>query len=178
MADKKTFRFYSFLGNWETGIYVALGLLLGAAAILALAGTVPLFASGIRDFTGTNAIFLLIDRLLLVLLLVELLHTVRISVRSHVLVIEPFLIIGIIAIIRRILVLTLQAEGFTQSMHWTEDVKADFHASMVEGGMLALLLAVLVGSIFVVRNLGGKNADEPNSSNESSPDAQTVRSTP
>jgi uncharacterized membrane protein (DUF373 family) len=170
MADKKPFRFYAFLGHWETGIYVALGFLLGAAAILALAGTVPLFASGVRDFTGTNAIFLLIDRLLLVLLLVELLHTVRISVRSHVLVIEPFLIIGIIAIIRRILVLTLQAEGFTQSMHWTDDVKANFQASMIEGGMLALLLAVLVGSIFVVRNLGQNKVDEPESKSESGPE--------
>jgi len=161
MASPKHLRLYAFLGYVETGIYVALGFLLGAAALLALSGAVPLFSTGIRDFAGTNAIFLLIDRLLLVLLLVELLHTVRISVRSHVLVIEPFLIIGIIAIIRRILVLTLQAEGFTQNMHWTDDVKANFHASMIEGGMLALLLAVLVGSIFVVRNLGENKMDEP-----------------
>jgi uncharacterized membrane protein (DUF373 family) len=137
----------------ETAIYMALGVLLAAAALLALSGTIPLFSNGIRDFTGTTVVFVLIDRLLLVLLLVELLHTVRISVRSHVLVIEPFLIIGIIAIIRRTLVLTLQAEGFTQNMHWNEDVKANFHASMVEGCMLALLLVVLVASIYVIRKL-------------------------
>lgn len=137
----------------ETGIYMALGILLAAAALLALSGTIPLLFTGVRDFTGTAVIFLLIDRLLLVLLLVELLHTVRISVRSHVLVIEPFLIIGIIAIIRRTLVLTLQAEGFTQNMHWTDDVQANFRASMIEGGMLALLLVVLVASIYVVRKL-------------------------
>jgi uncharacterized membrane protein (DUF373 family) len=153
MAKKRSFPFYLFLSHTETGIYMALGVLLAAAALLALSGTIPLFSTGIREFTGTTIIFVLIDRLLLVLLLVELLHTVRISVRSHVLVIEPFLIIGIIAIIRRTLVLTLQAEGFTQNMHWNEDVKANFHASMIEGCMLALLLVVLVASIYVIRKL-------------------------
>lgn len=164
MADRKPFRIYALLGLLETGIYVALGLLLAAAALLALAGSVSLFASGIRDFTGTSAIFLLIDRLLLVLLLVELLHTVRISIRSHVLVIEPFLIIGIIAIIRRILVLTLQAESFTQNMHWTDDIKQNFQASMIEGGMLGVLLGILIASIYVVRKLEQTNrASQPES---------------
>ena len=173
MASTRSFRFYSFLGYMETGIYMALGVLLAAAALLALSGTVPLFATGIRDFAGTAVIFVLIDRLLLVLLLVELLHTVRISVRSHVLVIEPFLIIGIIAIIRRTLVLTLQAESFTQNMHWTEDVMANFRASMIEGCMLALLLVVLVASIYVIRKLEQNKqvAIEPESESDS-----TVRS--
>ena len=39
-------------------------------------------------------------------------------------------------------------------MHWTDDTKANFRASMTEGGMLALLLAVLVGSIYIIRKLG------------------------
>jgi hypothetical protein len=41
-------------------------------------------------------------------MLVEILHTVRISIRSHILVTEPFLVIGLIASIRRILVITLK----------------------------------------------------------------------
>ena len=63
---------------------------------------------------------------------------------------EPFLISGIIAIIRRTLVLTLQAQGFIQNMHWTDAVQANFRASMIEGGILALLLTVLIGSIYVI----------------------------
>jgi uncharacterized membrane protein (DUF373 family) len=163
MANAQSFRFYLFLGYMETGIYMALGVLLAAAALLALSGTLPLFSVGIRDFTGTTLIFVLIDRLLLVLLLVELLHTVRISIRSHFLVIEPFLIIGIIAIIRRTLVLTLQAEGFTQNMHWTDDVRANFRASIIEGCMLALLLVVLVASIYVIRKLEQNKQADPES---------------
>ena len=52
---------------------------------------------------------LVLDQLLLVLMLVELLHTVRISVRSEALIMEPFLTVGLIASIRRVLVITMQA---------------------------------------------------------------------
>jgi uncharacterized membrane protein (DUF373 family) len=151
MAETSPSRSYLFLGHVETVIYAVLGILLAATAVLAIVGSLHLFANGIRDFTGTAAIFLLIDRLLLVLMLVELLHTVRISIRSHALVVEPFLIIGLIAIIRRTLVLTLQAEGFTQDTQWTSDVESHFRASMIEAGVLALLIAVLVASIYVIR---------------------------
>src|SRR5258708_5460340 len=132
-------------------MYGVVGVWVGAAAVLGILGSFHLFANGIRELDGTSAIFELIDRLLLVLMLVELLHTVRISIRSHTLVIEPFLIVGLIAIIRRTLVLTLQAEGFTQNIHWTPDVQSRFHASVIEGGMLALVMTVLVGSIHVIR---------------------------
>lgn len=151
MADPKPSRSHLFLGQVETVVYATLGVLLSATALLAIVGCLSLFVSGVKDFTGTSSIFLLIDRLLLVLMLVELLHTVRISIRSHALVVEPFLIIGLIAIIRRTLVLTLQAEGFTQGTQWTAEVESHFRASMIEAGVLALLIAVLVASIFVIR---------------------------
>jgi hypothetical protein len=50
-----------------------------------------------------------IDRLLVVLVLVEISQTVRFSIRSHTLVTEPFLVVGLIATIRRVLVVTLDA---------------------------------------------------------------------
>jgi uncharacterized membrane protein (DUF373 family) len=156
MVEPKSSRSYLFLGHVETAVYATLGVLLAATALLAIVGCIHLLGSGIRDFTGTVSIFLLIDRLLLVLMLVELLHTVRISIRSHALVIEPFLIIGLIAIIRRTLVLTLQAEGFTQGTQWTPDVESHFRASMIEACVLALLIAVLVASIFVIRKTRSK----------------------
>jgi uncharacterized membrane protein (DUF373 family) len=151
MAEHNQSRPNLFLGYVETAIYVILGALLGAAAVLGILGSFHLFASGIRDLNGTSAIFQLIDRLLLVLMLVELLHTVRISIRSHILVIEPFLIIGLIAIIRRTLVLTLQSESFTQDTRWTPEVQSHFHASVIEAGISAMLIGVLVASIHVIR---------------------------
>ena len=85
--------------------------------------------------------------------------------------------------IRWTLVLTLQAEGFTQNMHWTDDVQANFRASMIEGGMLALLLAVLVGSISVIRKMGRDETAEPETDaaftqGSGAPPARTHRNAP
>jgi hypothetical protein len=56
------------------------------------------------------------------LMLVKILHTVRISIRSHVLVTEPFLVIGLIASIRRMLVISLELATLTKPGAWsTED---------------------------------------------------------
>ncbi len=54
-------------------------------------------------------------------MLVEILHTGRISIRSHVLVTEPFLVVGLIASIRRILVITLEAATLTKEGTWTTE---------------------------------------------------------
>ena len=66
--------------------------------------------------TGTIATQTLrvLNELLVVLMLVEILHTVRISIRSHVLVTEPFLVVGLIASIRRILVISLEMATLTR----------------------------------------------------------------
>jgi len=151
MVENERYRPYLFLGHVETAIYLVLGVFLGATAILAIVGCLHLFISGIRDLGGTTAIFVLIDRLLLVLMLAELLHTVRISIRSHSLFVEPFLVIGLIATIRRTLVLTLHAEDFTRNAVWSTDIQSHFHAATIEGAMLALLTSVLVASIYVIR---------------------------
>jgi hypothetical protein len=50
-------------------------------------------------------------------MLVEILHTVRISIRSHVLVTEPFLVIGLIASIRRMLVISLELAPSPNKAH-------------------------------------------------------------
>jgi uncharacterized membrane protein (DUF373 family) len=57
------------------------------------------------------------DRLLLILLIVELLYTVQVSFREHGIIPEPFLLVGLIAAIRRVLVLTAE---FAQVKDQTE----------------------------------------------------------
>ncbi len=162
MMEKKQLRSCQFLGHIETAIYVVLGVLLEATAILAIVGCLHLFVLDLHNLAGTTVVFDLIDRLLLVLMLVELLHTVRISIRSHSLFVEPFLIIGLIALIRRTLVLTLRTEDFTGNSAWTSNTQSHFHASMVETALLALLISVLVTSIFVIRktksSMGGEDS--------------------
>ncbi|MHB1432453.1 MAG: phosphate-starvation-inducible PsiE family protein [Streptosporangiaceae bacterium] len=68
-----------------------------------------LLAAGIVDFAKhasgsvTDAAKNLVDVVLLVLILVEIVHTVVLSLRSHRLLAQPFLVIGLVAVIRRIL---------------------------------------------------------------------------
>jgi len=83
---------------------------------------------------------------------VEILHTVRISIRSHILVIiEPFLVVGLIASVRRILVISLEAATLTKGGTWTTEGASIFRASMIELGLLGLLILILVVSITLLR---------------------------
>jgi hypothetical protein len=53
----------------ELVVYVALGVLLSVAALLALGSAALLLWEGMRDWSGTSAIFLTVDRLMFVLML-------------------------------------------------------------------------------------------------------------
>jgi hypothetical protein len=97
---------------------------------------------------------------------VEILHTVRISIRSHTLVTEPFLVVGLIASIRRILVITLEAATLTKEGKWSPEGAKIFHASMIELGLLSVLVFVLVYSITLLRRSPVKSREN------SDPDAQ------
>ena len=135
----------------EQGVYAVIGLMLVLALLLALAGSARLLWNGLLDWSGTDVIFQIIDRLLFVLMLVEILHTVHASIRSGTLVCEPFLIVGLIACIRRILVITLETSQFSQQGEHHSGSMQQFQSSMIELGVLALLIVVLVGSIRVIR---------------------------
>jgi Phosphate-starvation-inducible E family len=84
-------------------------------------------------------------------MLVEILHTVRISIRSHVLVTELFLVVGLIASIRRVLVISLQMATLTKEGSWSSDGVGIFRAAMIELGLLGLRVLVLVFSITLLR---------------------------
>ena len=73
---------------------------------------------GLSHWTVAAQTLKVLNQLLIVLMLVEILHTVRISIRSHILVTEPFLVVGLIASIRRILVITLEAATLTKEGAW------------------------------------------------------------
>ena len=135
----------------EVVIYAALGLILSLAAIFALLSACQALWQGLAAGASTKTVVEVIDRLLVVLVLVEILHTVRISVRSHTLVTEPFLIVGLIATIRRMLVITLDAANLTSAANWAADGQARLRASMFELGLEGVIVMVLVISINILR---------------------------
>ncbi|CAN5630890.1 hypothetical protein BH20ACI3_BH20ACI3_42060 [soil metagenome] len=88
------------------------------------------------------------DRLLLILLVVELLYTVQVSFREHGLIPEPFLLVGLIAAIRRVLVLIAE---FAQIKDQTELV---FQHLIIELAVLTFLIVALVVSLVLLRKRG------------------------
>jgi uncharacterized membrane protein (DUF373 family) len=86
-------------------VTVAVGVvLIVLAATLAVSGVVS-FVEDVQSHTMATAAINLLDRVLLVLILVEIVHTVVLSLRAHRLAAQPFIVVGLVAVIRRILFL-------------------------------------------------------------------------
>src|ERR1700681_2733109 len=132
--------FSGYLGHAEIVIYSILALLLALTALVTIASAGKMLWDGLRHWSLAAQTLRVLNELLIVLMLVEILHTVRISIRSHMLVIaEPFLIVGLIASIRRMLVITLEAATLSKEGAWVTDAaKSIFHSTMIELGLLDL----------------------------------------
>ena len=76
-----------------------------------LVGTVHELYHGIQSSAGAvDTGVTLLDRILLLLIIAELAYTLRFVLRTHEIALEPFLFIGLIAVVRRILIVTAQLE--------------------------------------------------------------------
>ena len=108
-------------------------VLIGLAAILVVDGLATFFHTAGRSVPG--AATALLDQVLLVLILVEIVHTVVLSLRAHRLAAQPFIIVGLVAVIRRILFVL------------SSEVKVD----TTELGLLIVMLIAFVASFLAVR---------------------------
>jgi uncharacterized membrane protein (DUF373 family) len=77
-------------------------LLVGLAATLIVSGIIG-FVSNLSSHGVSTAAARLLDQMLLVLILGEIVHTVVLSLREHRLAAQPFIIVGLVAVIRKIL---------------------------------------------------------------------------
>jgi len=140
-----------YLSKAEVFIYSILAVLLFITALATIANATKMLWEGLAQWTIASETLLVLDQLLVVLMLVEVLHAVRISIRSHFLVTEPFLVVGLIASIRRVLVITLEAATLTKGGTWWTEGSGIFRANMIELGLLRLLILILVFSITLLR---------------------------
>lgn len=131
------------LGAVEDAIYwaVAALLLVGSCALL-----VSQFNTMLRlRSTPTSTLMLeVLDGLLLIFIFVELLYAVRACLRSHEIVAEPFLIVGILAGIKEIVVLSVEAATLLEK-------GPEFSRAIVEIGVLGGVVLVLALAAFVLR---------------------------
>jgi len=140
----------SLFQHIEHIVYFAIGCLLSAGALIELGSAAIALWHGLADWVGNDAILTVIDRLLFVLLLIEILHTIRASIRTGALTCEPFLIVGLIASIRRVLVITLQTSEATKPGSQTPESHEILQDSMIELTVLGGLILVLVVSLYLL----------------------------
>jgi uncharacterized membrane protein (DUF373 family) len=131
----------------EDVVYVCLGVLLAASAGALVVSGGAAFWQSLRVGAPVGDIVNVLDRILLVLMIIELLYTVKVSFREHALVPEPFLIVGLIAATRRILIVTAQFAVFLEK---TAEETAFRHA-MLELALLTLMVVALVASLLMLR---------------------------
>jgi uncharacterized membrane protein (DUF373 family) len=109
------------------------------AGLLVIASAFVLWNAGsalVSDLGGDplKLVTDILDNGLLLFIVAELLHTVQVTIRERSLVVEPFLVVALIAAVRRLLLVT--AELATK--------KATFQLS-VQGVEMAILLALILG---------------------------------
>ena len=87
----------------------------------------------------------ILDRVLLIFIFVELLNTIEIIVREREIVAEPFLLIGLIAVVRRILLVTAEAEQTLGTDQFPE--------LLMELGVLTALVVSLTVALYFTRRI-------------------------
>lgn len=139
------------LARWlrvaEEAVYILIGVLLVIAAVGLIISAGGQFVRTVRS-DAHGATLTLLDTLLLVLMLAEILYTLIVTLVQHVLVLRPFLIIALIAAVRRILVITAQQASLVSA---TEE---HFRRAMTELGLLAGMILVLVVSLVLLTRHG------------------------
>jgi uncharacterized membrane protein (DUF373 family) len=138
----------SSFGAAEGAIYVVVAALLVAAAAFTAVGTVidVIEGSDSRSITDTGVFIL--SRVLLMFIIAELLYTLRLVNFGARILVEPFLFIGLIAVVRRVLVITAEVEGHPGRREITN--------FLIQIGALAGLALVLSLSIHLLRGSAGE----------------------
>ncbi len=127
----------------QTVVYygVTLVLLVAIGVLFVSVGGSLLAVFEVDPLQTTLAI---LDRVLLITIFVELLITIEVLVKERQIVAEPFLLIGLVAVIRRILLVTAEAG---QSVREPEK----FLNLVTELGVLTALVISLAAALYVAR---------------------------
>ena len=129
----------------ETVVYVGIAILLWISAIALLVFA----ARNVVDLFGDDADAValgVLDTLLLVFIVVELLFAVRTTLAKRELIAEPFLLVGIIASIKEIVVLSVKA-----AEEAGQGAGSAFKDQITEIGVLGLLVLLLGVTALLLR---------------------------
>jgi uncharacterized membrane protein (DUF373 family) len=128
----------------ELIFYVAVAVALALAGLALFGSAGYTFVTDLGEGSFTSSILSLMDQMLLVFIVTELIHTIRAVIAENVLMTEPFLIVGIVAAIRRLIVISAEAKDVAGT--------AEFGDLMVEMGILIGVVVGLGVTIFLLRH--------------------------
>ncbi|ORB68409.1 phosphate-starvation-inducible PsiE family protein [Mycolicibacterium tusciae] len=139
------------LGFLEDVVYwaIAVVLIIGSVALLVAQFNTML---SLRSAPAKTVMLEVLDGLLLIFIFVELLYAVRSCLRSREIVAEPFIIVGILACIKEIVVLSVEAATLLKD-------GPQFSRAIVEVAVLGVAVLVLAVAAFVLRERRRDNSD-------------------
>ncbi len=123
-------------------IAIAVGLTISGVALLGHVGWT--FATRLASDGVVHSALRLLEGALLIFIMTELIHTIRAILDRNVVSTEPFLIVGIVAAVRRLLVITAQAPHTTGG--------EVFRNALYEMGTLMLVVLGLGVTIYLLRH--------------------------
>jgi uncharacterized membrane protein (DUF373 family) len=134
-------------GLVEDAFYVAVAATLAIAGAILFGYALYSFVSSVDEVALVSNILELLDTLLLVFIITEVIHTIRAVIDEQLLVAEPFLIVGIVAAIRRLLVVSAEAKELLGTPEFTD--------AMLEIGVLTAAVLFLTLAVFLLRRTTG-----------------------
>jgi phosphate starvation-inducible membrane PsiE len=142
------------LNHAGSAVLVLIGVVLVVLALLLLWTSGTSMIEAVQEGKIAHRAIEVLNSVLLVMMTMEIVYTVAISLESHTLSAEPFLIIGTIAAIRRMLVITATSTE-------TESKPEVFHETLVELGLLAATVIALSVAIWILRRSQTAKAASP-----------------
>ena len=144
-------RLARFVDLSEQVVYYAAGVFLLVTVGMVFFSAVTSFLT-VAEVGPLAAALEVLDRVLLIFIFAELLGTVSTIVRDREIVAGPFLLIGLIAVVRRILAVTASIE---QSLGTPE-----FDSLLLELGVLTVLVVSLSIAYYFTRRTEGRSGAE------------------
>ncbi|HEY3289604.1 MAG TPA: phosphate-starvation-inducible PsiE family protein [Anaerolineae bacterium] len=138
-------RIVEILHRVESLVLILIAVVLAVLALLLLGSSVVAMYQALMEGQIRDLAIEILDSVLLVMMTMEIVYTVALTLESHSLIAEPFLIVGAIAAIRRMLVITAESTKLEVSN------PEAFRNTLIELGLLALIIIVMAGSIYILR---------------------------
>ena len=134
----------AFLKQTESIVLFCIAFILALLAVLLLFSSVQALYVAVAGGVIRDQAIEILDSVLLVMMTMEIVYTVTISIESHKLDAEPFLIVGAIAAIRRMLVITAESTKLESNI-------PAFQNTLIELGLLAATIILIALAVYILR---------------------------